>query len=142
MSSKSPSMFFVANANEPAISFPIFLRWVDCVAQILRIYPISFEFSLAYLVEYLDCVISSQFGNFLCNNERERQKAEIADSYLCIWVYLKQLRISFEESKDHEHYNNKYSPDKHPGALFPQEADLAPTLWSRFHLRWASPSEI
>ncbi|XP_021911379.1 phosphatidylinositol-3-phosphatase myotubularin-1-like [Carica papaya] len=46
---------------------PIFLQWVDCVSQLLRMYPFAFEFSSAFLVDFLDCVLSCRFGNFLCN---------------------------------------------------------------------------
>ncbi|XP_022858330.1 phosphatidylinositol-3-phosphatase myotubularin-1-like [Olea europaea var. sylvestris] len=46
---------------------PIFLQWVDCVSQLLRMYPFAFEFSSAFLVDLLDCVLSCRFGNFLCN---------------------------------------------------------------------------
>ncbi|KAH9607897.1 hypothetical protein KSS87_011914 [Heliosperma pusillum] len=46
---------------------PIFQQWVDCVAQLLRMYPLAFEFSSAFLVDFLDCVLSCRFGNFLCN---------------------------------------------------------------------------
>ncbi|GFZ11696.1 myotubularin-like phosphatases II superfamily [Actinidia rufa] len=46
---------------------PIFLQWVDCVSQLLRMYPFAFEFSSAFLVDFLDCMLSSRFGNFLCN---------------------------------------------------------------------------
>lgn len=78
-----------------------FLQWVDCVSQLLRMYPFAFEFSSvctsktcslisrnrlslyiqheiaswlvyclmiqAFLVDFLDCVLSCRFGNFLCN---------------------------------------------------------------------------
>ena len=70
-SNKSSSDLFVANANAHAKeSSPIFLQWVDCVAQILQTYPSAFEFSSAYLVEIVDCVISGRFRNFLCNINR------------------------------------------------------------------------
>ncbi|KAE8668602.1 hypothetical protein F3Y22_tig00112293pilonHSYRG00388 [Hibiscus syriacus] len=46
---------------------PIFLQWVSCVSQLLRIYPFPFEFSSAFLVEFFDCVISCHFGNLFCN---------------------------------------------------------------------------
>ena len=104
-------------------------------------YPSAFEFSSVYLVEILDCVISGRFGNFLGNNERERQKDEIADSCRCMWVYLKQLRSSSEKNKDHEHYNINSGLNKNLGALFPPEVTLATTLWSYFHLQWATPLE-
>ncbi|MCO5560846.1 hypothetical protein L7F22_014466 [Adiantum nelumboides] len=59
---------------------PIFLQWIDCVSQLLRLYPRAFEFSSAFLVEILDCVLSCRFGNFLCNSEKERFQAGISES--------------------------------------------------------------
>ncbi|KAH9321797.1 hypothetical protein KI387_016436, partial [Taxus chinensis] len=135
--------FTTSNPQSPAtISSnysPIFLQWVDCVAQLLRIYPCAFEFSSVFLVEFVDCFISCRFGNFLCNSEKERTQAQVANSCGCIWAYLRQLRIS--GGINHEHYNLFYARDRHPGPLLPPAAALAPTLWSQFHLRWACPSE-
>ncbi|VFQ68161.1 unnamed protein product [Cuscuta campestris] len=118
---------------------PIFLQWIDCVSQLLRMYPSSFEFSSAFLVDVLDCMLSCRFGNFLCNSEKERQQAGIADACGCLWAYLDDLRSI--EGSSHVHYNVFYDPLKQGGALLPPAAALAPTLWPQFHLRWACPSE-
>lgn len=141
----SPGSSFTPSSNTPAATAisnnysPIFLQWVDCVAQILRMYPRAFEFSSAYLVEFVDCVISCRFGNFLCNSEKERQQGGVTDACGCMWVYLTQLRTSGRGK--HEHYNLFYSADQHRRPLLPPAAALAPTLWPQFHLRWACPSE-
>ncbi|KAK6233866.1 hypothetical protein QUC31_006272 [Theobroma cacao] len=118
---------------------PIFLQWVDCVSQLLRMYPFAFEFSSTFLVEFLDCVLSCRFGNFLCNSEKERQQCGVYDACGCLWAYLADLRSS--EGSSHAHCNLFYDPLKHNGALLPPAAALAPTLWPLFHLRWACPSE-
>ncbi|XP_052184873.1 phosphatidylinositol-3-phosphatase myotubularin-1-like isoform X2 [Diospyros lotus] len=118
---------------------PIFLQWVDCVSQLLRMYPFAFEFSSAFLVDFLDSVLSCRFGNFLCNSEKERQESGIFDSCGCLWEYLAELRAS--EGSSHVHYNLFYDPSKHKGPVLPPAAALAPTLLPRFHLRWACPSE-
>ncbi|CAH9113528.1 unnamed protein product [Cuscuta epithymum] len=118
---------------------PIFLQWVDCVSQLLRMYPFAFEFSSAFLVDVLDCMLSCRFGNFLCNSEKERQQAGISDACGCLWTYLADIRSSEESS--HVHYNIFYDPLKQGGPLLPPAAALAPTLWPQFHLRWACPSE-
>ncbi|KAI6669248.1 hypothetical protein NL676_004133 [Syzygium grande] len=118
---------------------PIFLQWVDCISQLLRMYPFAFEFSSTFLVDFLDCVLSCRFGNFLCNSEKERQQCSVSEACGCLWAYLTDLRIS--EGKSHVHYNLFYDPSKHNGALLPPAAALAPTLWPQFHLRWACPSE-
>lgn len=118
---------------------PIFLQWVDCVSQLLRMYPLAFEFSSAFLVDFLDCMLSCRFGNFLCNSEKERQQSGVSEVCGCLWVYLADLRGS--EGEFHAHCNLFYDPSKHEGPLLPPAAALAPTLWPQFHLRWASPSE-
>ncbi|KAM7467849.1 hypothetical protein LguiB_015411 [Lonicera macranthoides] len=118
---------------------PIFLQWVDCVSQLLRMYPFAFEFSSAFLVDFLDSVLSYQFGNFLCNSEKERQESGVVDTCGCLWMYLAEIRAS--EGNSHVHYNPFYDPSKHEGPLLPPAAALAPTLWPQFHLRWACPSE-
>lgn len=119
---------------------PIFLQWVDCVSQLLRMYPCAFEFSSAFLVDFLDCVLSCRFGNFLCNNEKERQQSGAADVCGCLWMYLANLRAS--EGSFHAHHNVFYDPAKHDGTLLPPAAVLAPTIWPQFHLRWACPEEV
>ncbi|GAA0155655.1 phosphatase [Lithospermum erythrorhizon] len=120
-------------------SSPILLQWVDCVSQLLRMYPFAFEFSSAFLVDFVDSFLSCRFGNFLCNSEKERQQAGISESCGCLWAYLDDLRAS--EGSFHVHYNAFYDPLKHEGPLLPPAAALAPTLWPQFHLRWACPLE-
>lgn len=118
---------------------PIFLQWVDCVSQLLRLYPLAFEFSSGFLVDLLDSILSCRFGNFLCNSEKERQQAGISDSCGCLWVYMADMRASHGGCD--VHYNPFYEPSKHDGPLLPPAAALAPTVWPRFHLRWACPVE-
>lgn len=118
---------------------PIFLQWVDCIAQLLRMYPCAFEYSSAFLVDFLDCFLSCRFGNFLCNSEKERQQAGVSDVCGCIWMYMASLRAP--EDGSHVHYNVFYDSTRHDGPLLPPAAALAPTIWPQFHLRWACPSE-
>ncbi|KAK3024588.1 hypothetical protein RJ639_044101 [Escallonia herrerae] len=115
------------------------LPWVDCVSQMLRMYPFAFEFSSTFLVDFLDSVLSCRFGNFLCNSEKERQQSGVSDACGCLWMYLTDLRAS--EGSSHVHHNLFYDPLKHEGPILPPAAALAPTLWPQFHLRWACPSE-
>ncbi|GAV78144.1 Myotub-related domain-containing protein/Y_phosphatase_m domain-containing protein [Cephalotus follicularis] len=134
LTSQAPSSSHAQNNYSP-----IFLQWVDCVSQLLRMYPFAFEFSSAFLVDFLDSVLSCRFGNFLCNSEMERQQCGVTEACGCLWAYLADLRSSGGSS--HVHYNIFYDPAKHNGPLLPPAAALAPTLWPQFHLRWACPSE-
>ncbi|EFH61057.1 hypothetical protein ARALYDRAFT_317855 [Arabidopsis lyrata subsp. lyrata] len=117
---------------------PIFMQWIDSVSQLMRMYPCAFEFSPTFLVDFMDCLLSCRFGNFLCNSEKEREQCGIADACGCLWAYLTDLR-SF--SATHVHCNPFYDPLKYDGPLLPPAASLAPTLWPQFHLRWACPEE-
>ncbi|CAH8324313.1 unnamed protein product [Eruca vesicaria subsp. sativa] len=118
---------------------PIFLQWVDCVSQLMRMYPCAFEFSPTFLVDFTDCLLSCRFGNFLCNSEKERQECGISDASGCLWAYLTDLRSLGGTS--HAHRNPLYDPSRYNGPLLPPAAALAPTLWPQFHLRWACPVE-
>ncbi|AAG51396.1 putative myotubularin; 50488-54147 [Arabidopsis thaliana] len=118
---------------------PIFMQWIDSVSQLMRMYPCAFEFSPTFLVDFMDCLLSCRFGNFLCNSEKEREQCGIADACGCLWAYLTDLR-SFSATS-HVHCNPFYDPLKYDGPLLPPAASLAPTLWPQFHLRWACPEE-
>ncbi|XP_013703068.1 phosphatidylinositol-3-phosphatase myotubularin-1-like isoform X2 [Brassica napus] len=118
---------------------PIFTQWVDSVSQLMRMYPCAFEFSPTFLVDFMDCLLSCRFGNFLCNSEKERQQCAIAEACGCIWAYLTDLRSLATTS--HVHCNPFYDPLKYDGPLLPPAASLSPTLWPQFHLRWACPEE-
>ncbi|XP_042960118.1 phosphatidylinositol-3-phosphatase myotubularin-1-like isoform X1 [Carya illinoinensis] len=133
--SQAPSSSHAQNSNNCS---PIFLQWIDCVSQLLRIYPFAFEFSSAFLVDFLDCMLSCRFGNFFGNSEKERQQSGVSEACGCLWAYLGDLRASGGSS--HVHFNLFYDPSKHDGPLLPRAAALAPTLWPQFHLRWACPS--
>ncbi|KAF2920904.1 phosphatidylinositol-3-phosphatase myotubularin-1 [Oryza sativa Japonica Group] len=120
-------------------SSPILLQWLDCISQLLRLYPSAFEFSSKFLVDFMDCVLSCRFGNFLCNSEREREQSGAVSSCHCMWTYLADLRAS--GGSFHKHRNPFYDPLKHNGPLVPPAAALAPTLWPQFYLRWTCPIE-
>ncbi|XP_076914563.1 phosphatidylinositol-3-phosphatase myotubularin-1-like isoform X2 [Bidens hawaiensis] len=135
-----PSQSPMPNQTQTSNNYsPIFLQWIDCVSQLLRMYPFEFEFSSAYLVDFLDCSLSCRFGNFLCNRQKEREQYGVSDACGCLWMYLDDMRASGGSS--HVHYNLFYDPSKHDGPLLPPAAALAPTLWPHFHLRWSCPAE-
>ncbi|KAL3687052.1 hypothetical protein R1sor_013361 [Riccia sorocarpa] len=119
---------------------PVFLQWADCVSQLLRLYPRAFEYSSAFLVDFIDNVLSCRFGNFLCNSEKERVQANISDTSGDLWTYLEKVRSAGKAQ--HEHYNLLYDPTKHTGPLLPPAAALSPILWPQFYLRWACPSGL
>ncbi|NXQ41214.1 MTMR9 protein, partial [Catharus fuscescens] len=51
---------------------PVFLLFLECVWQIHRQFPCSFEFNEQFLITLFEHAYASQFGTFLGNNENER----------------------------------------------------------------------
>ena len=66
---------------------PIFLQFLDCVWQIKRQYPCSFEFNDEFLEALMDAVYSCRFGTFLYNSDRERRACEKITDSESFWSY-------------------------------------------------------
>lgn len=67
---------------------PVFLQWIDCVHQICRQFPCSFEFSTGYLIKLAQHVHSCLFGTFLCNTLKERLDNSIPERTFSVWPFL------------------------------------------------------
>lgn len=67
---------------------PVFLQWIDCVHQIHRQFPCSFEFSMSYLIKLAQHVHSCLFGTFLCNTMKERLENSIPDRTFSVWPFV------------------------------------------------------
>lgn len=101
----------VGGHNNSANQAPIFAQFIDCVAQLLRLYPRAFEFSAAFLVDLLDGVHSCRFADWVCNTEAER--VLLATHQLpAAWDALADKRAS---AKGHAH-RNPFAADREPPA--------------------------
>lgn len=58
-------------------SSPIFVQFLDCVWQLLKYAPDSFEFSELYLSAIFSGVATRRHGTFLCNSARERREHQM-----------------------------------------------------------------
>eukprot|EP00039_Didymoeca_costata_P008766 m.115991 g.115991 ORF g.115991 m.115991 type:complete len:742 (+) comp14223_c0_seq3:109-2334(+) len=67
---------------------PIFLQFLECTWHISQQYPRAFEFNELFLITMFDCLVSSQFGTYLCNSEKERKAAKLKDRTHSVWSYL------------------------------------------------------
>lgn len=86
------------SSDEGQIS-PIFLQFLDCVHQIVELYPEAFEFNTKYLLVFSEHVYSCRFGNLLCDTEREREMvAGIRQRTHSIWDFLDEHPETLNES--------------------------------------------
>ena len=65
---------------------PVFLQFLDCVWQLLNLYPCSFEFNGLYLSTVMEEVYNCRFGTFLYDCERLRQ--DVRSCTVSVWTYL------------------------------------------------------
>nr|XP_023998344.1 myotubularin-related protein 9-like [Salvelinus alpinus] len=64
--------------SKPRCEAPVFLLFLDCVWQILRQFPCSFQFSQHFLVLLFEHAYASQFGTFVGNSASERSKLNLS----------------------------------------------------------------
>lgn len=68
---------------------PIFHQFLDCVYQIMRQHPTSFEFNSRFLKRLFYHHHSCQYGTFLCDLESEMQKHDIRKLTVSVWDYFR-----------------------------------------------------
>lgn len=107
-------------------SSPVFLQFLDAVAQIQRQLPDAFEFNKAYLLFLVDASYSCEYGNFLCNNERERAMLDVYRKTCSVW--------DFVESRRSLYTNPSYAVDE--DVLWPSHHIRHLAFWDDFFLRY------
>uniref|UniRef100_A0A8C9U0W4 Myotubularin related protein 6 n=1 Tax=Scleropages formosus TaxID=113540 RepID=A0A8C9U0W4_SCLFO len=70
--------------GDPKEVSPIFTQFLDCVWQLSEQFPQAFQFSEWFLIQIHEHVHSCQFGNFLCNSQRQREELQMTSDLLLI----------------------------------------------------------
>ncbi|XP_075716989.1 myotubularin-related protein 9 [Rhinoderma darwinii] len=112
---------------------PTFLLFLDCVWQILRQFPCSFEFNERFLVTLFEHAYASQFGTFLGNNEFERNKLKLKQKTLSLWSWVNQ------PNELHKFTNPLY--EANGLVIWPSVAPQSLLLWEGVFLRWNRSSK-
>ncbi|KAM6123316.1 myotubularin-related protein 9 [Pterocles gutturalis] len=113
---------------------PVFLLFLDCVWQILRQFPCSFEFNEHFLIMLFEHAYASQFGTFLGNNENERFKLKLPQKTMSLWSWVNR---SEELSK----FQNPLF-EANSLVIWPSVAPQSLQLWEGVFLRWNRPSKF
>ncbi|XP_031450644.1 myotubularin-related protein 9-like isoform X2 [Phasianus colchicus] len=112
---------------------PLFLLFLDCVWQLSRQFPFSLEFSEGLLLTLFDNAYASDYGTFLCNNEKERCLCKVKESTHSLWAWLDQP----EERK--KYLNPLYSPNLL--VIWPSVEPQSIQLWQGLFFRWIRSSQ-
>ncbi|XP_050966050.1 myotubularin-related protein 3 isoform X2 [Labeo rohita] len=119
------------NADDLNERCPVFLQWLDCVHQLQRQFPCSFEFNEAFLVKLVQHTYSCLFGTFLCNSVKEREEQRVQEKTCSVWSLLRPANTSF--------HNILYSP-RSETVLHPVCHVRNLMLWSAVYLPNSAPS--
>ncbi|KAI6073443.1 Myotubularin-related protein 9-like protein [Aix galericulata] len=123
---------------------PLFLLFLDCVWQLSRQFPFSLEFGESLLLALFDNAYASDYGTFLCNNEKERRVlgggggsapclCKVKENTHSLWAWLNQP----EEKK--KYLNPLYSHN--PLVIWPSVEPQSIQLWQGLFFRWIRPSQ-
>ena len=113
---------------------PAFTVFLDCVSQLQQQFPLSFEFNDKFLVQLHHHSYASEFGTFLCNNEKERQLISLRTKTVSLWSYfLSQEMLP-------KFYNPVYQ--RQEGAIWPSVAPQSLCVWEGLFLPQNDPSEV
>ncbi|ETO75673.1 hypothetical protein F444_08800 [Phytophthora nicotianae P1976] len=108
---------------------PIFLQFLDCVWQIIRLYPTYFEFNERMLEAMADALFSGRYGTFLGNCERERTAWSVRERTPSLYALLLQG----------DRFVNPFYRAGSTGALLPDAPAVLRqvTLWTSYYFRGA-----
>ncbi|XP_029955437.1 phosphatidylinositol-3,5-bisphosphate 3-phosphatase MTMR6 [Salarias fasciatus] len=95
--------------GDPKEVSPIFTQFLECVWQLTEQFPQAFEFSEWFLLQIHEHVHSCQYGNFLGNNQRQREELQLRERTHSLWAFL----MSEKQNYLNPFYSPAYS-EAHP----------------------------
>ncbi|CAK6959572.1 myotubularin-related protein 3 [Scomber scombrus] len=110
---------------------PVFLQWLDCVHQLQRQFPCSFEFNEAFLVKLVQHTYSCLFGTFLGNSGKEREDRHIQERTCSVWSLLRPANRTLRNMLYSSHSEIVLHPVCHVRNLM---------LWTAVYLPSSSPT--
>uniref|UniRef100_UPI0037E7DC76 myotubularin-related protein 3 isoform X6 n=1 Tax=Semicossyphus pulcher TaxID=241346 RepID=UPI0037E7DC76 len=110
---------------------PVFLQWLDCVHQLQRQFPCSFEFNEAFLVKLVQHTYSCLFGTFLCNSGKEREDRHVQEGTCSVWSLLRPANRTLKNMLYSSHSETVLHPVCHVRNLM---------LWTAVYLPSSSPT--
>ncbi|XP_036934246.1 myotubularin-related protein 6 isoform X1 [Acanthopagrus latus] len=81
--------------GDPKEVSPIFTQFLECVWQLTEQFPQAFEFSEWFLLQIHEHIHSCQYGNFLGNNQRQREELQLRERTHSLWAFLMSERQNY-----------------------------------------------
>ncbi|XP_072352954.1 myotubularin-related protein 7b isoform X4 [Scyliorhinus torazame] len=103
--------------GDPREVSPVIDQFFDCVWQLMEQFPCAFEFNERFLVHIHHHVYSCQFGNFICNNNKESKELRIQEKTNSLWPHLTKNQVDYKNPlyrKDHSQTQGVLRPHTAP----------------------------
>ncbi|EGR33585.1 myotubularin-related protein 2, putative [Ichthyophthirius multifiliis] len=109
---------------------PIFIQFLDCVYQITKQFPLSFEFNSIFLRDIAFHVFSCQYGTFLHNSYQEIQVHKTRQNTVSLWSYINNRITEYQNPYyiQEQIYNINY--------LEPDSSIRSFSLWKEYFLQY------
>lgn len=113
---------------------PTFLLFLDCVHQIYKQFPNSFEFNEKFLITIFEHSYSSQYGTFLYNCIKQQKEYNFKLKTVSLWSFI-NLPSNIENF-----INPTYEPNNR--VIWPSVAPQSIVIWERLFYRWTLNQSI
>ncbi|XP_066505012.1 myotubularin-related protein 7a [Hoplias malabaricus] len=80
---------------DPKEVSPIMDQFLECLWQLLEQFPCAFEYNERFLITIHNHIHSCQYGNFICNSEKERKEQGIREKTHSLWPHLWKNKSDF-----------------------------------------------
>ncbi|XP_031963914.1 myotubularin-related protein 7 isoform X3 [Corvus moneduloides] len=118
--------------GDPKEISPVIDQFIECIWQLMEQFPCAFEFNERFLIHIQHHIYSCQFGNFLCNSQKERRELKIKERTYSLWAHLWKNRADYLNPL----YRSDHSQTQ--GTLYPQIApcNFLYKFWSGMYNRF------
>ncbi|XP_051890220.1 myotubularin-related protein 7b [Pristis pectinata] len=116
--------------GDPREVSPVIDQFFDCVWQLMEQFPCAFEFNERFLVHIHHHVYSCQFGNFICNNNKEGKELRIQEKTHSLWAHLWKSCVDYKNPL----YRQNHSQTQ--GVLRPHTAPSNFRFWRSMYNRF------
>ncbi|XP_028657886.1 myotubularin-related protein 7b [Erpetoichthys calabaricus] len=89
--------------GDPKEVSPVIDQFIECVWQLMEQFPCAFEYNERFLIHVHNHIYSCQYGNLMCNSQKEREEMRIRERTHSLWAYMWENRVDY--------MNPLYRPD-------------------------------
>ncbi|XP_030622027.1 myotubularin-related protein 7a [Chanos chanos] len=109
---------------------PVIDQFLECVWNLMEQFPCAFEYNENFLITIHNHIYSCQYGNFICNSQKEKRDMRIKDRTHSIWTHLFKNKTDF--------MNPLFRPDHNQtqGLLRPLTAPYCFKFWVGLYNRF------